>query len=708
MKSTILKSIWAALLLAAFGATSAVADIVYVTSTCSNATSTTVCASAINPDLNPNAIPVYSDAGGGFTSAISTKSDGPLTPGARFFSNSFSNSTPDIQGITIAPALTVPGGVYRLYHVFTSANGNVSLDILLGATNVENCTLSFNQTDKFQSAYGTAVSGKQVYQFLGWVTNNPGATIPMIRFYFKGGVVNSGAQRRLIVDTFKFALNDACLDIPVVSITGPLSASMTTVVVNGVSATATKITVYQDSGSGMTSIGTLTTGIVAGNNIVSISGLIKGAKIAATQTIGGIDGCMPLTGTVVGGGANPTVRLAVSIRETPSTGPVGNPGITTNLNIHFLGASTTTGGAPTDSLIIYPSNGWQTVTFTARTSIAAPTGAAGTPGAVVGGSYLANDSVAIQVYAYKSSPFAFYSATSAQSTAVTSANAFTVNWTWNAVAGADGYRLLRNVNGAGYNEYYDVPVNSYSDDNIYWSAGTTVTPTLAQTLPSIQWNAGTTPVGTTTIGTKWGILESLSFSIADSTDTGPYDMYIDNIQNGATVFQTFETAPAGSTDYGFRVPSFSGSTSGNLLAAPDVGVVTNLVSDTGTKAFRVQFQWQATTANKWLRLTTSGVNNPLINLDEPFSFRLLMQPTGATRPAAPAAPTISESVVGGMAVMDWTGGHRLQTSVNVAGTYTNVTQGKTTSNWTNIWNGNFLSPWTNTFTEPTRFFRLRD
>ena len=180
------------------------------------------------------------------------------------------------------------------------------------------------------------------------------------------------------------------------------------------------------------------------------------------------------------------------------------------------------------------------------------------------------------------------------------------------------------------------------------------------------------------------------------------------MQNGATVFQTFETAPAGTTDYGFRTPSFSGTTTGNLLAAPDLGMVTNSVADTGTKSFRVRFQWQALTANKWLRLTTSGVNNPQVNLDNPITIRLLLQPVGATLPAAPAAPTLSANFVGGKPVLNWTGGHRLQTSVKVPGTYTNVTQVLSANVWTNITLGAFLSPWTNNFTEPTRFFRLKD
>jgi hypothetical protein len=59
-------------------------------------------------------------------------------------------------------------------------------------------------------------------------------------------------------------------------------------------------------------------------------------------------------------------------------------------------------------------------------------------------------------------------------------------------------------------------------------------------------------------------------------------------------------------------------------------------------------------------------------------------------------------------VLNWTGGHRLQSSENVTGTYANVTQSLNPNTWTNINLGAFLSPWTNTFSTPTRFFRLVD
>ena len=209
-------------------------------------------------------------------------------------------------------------------------------------TNVENCTLSFDQTDKFQRPYGVAVGGKHVYQFLGYVTNNAGTNSPMIRFYFKGGVVNAGAQARLLVDTFKFALDDPCLNIPVVGVTGPLGASVSTVVVTGVTKSPPpppRSRSIRTAAPVLCKIGSLTSGIVAGNNSVPVTGLVKGAKVAATQThrMAWMAVFRQPQASSLAAGANPTVRLALSMRETTSTGPVGAPGSTALANIPFPG-----------------------------------------------------------------------------------------------------------------------------------------------------------------------------------------------------------------------------------------------------------------------------------------------------------------------------------------------------------------------------------
>jgi hypothetical protein len=447
----------------------------------------------------------------------------------------------------------------------------------------------------------------------------------------------------------------------------------------------------------MVAIGSKTTGITAGNNLVTVAGLVKTALVAATQTVAGQESCVPATGIMVGGGANPSIHVAYSIRETTTAGPVGTVGDVTSANIHFLGATTVSGGSPVGALVLSPSTSWQTVTLQ-RGSESIPNSANAAGTVADGPGYNPDDSVTIQVFAYRTlHGDTIYSATEAQSSPVTSNDVFVANWTWDTVAGAQGYRLLRDLNAGGYNDYVDVPANSYSDANSGWTAGNTVTPKTTQTDPSVQWNP--TVSNTNNLPGQWGVLDSINFAINNLDDTGPFDLYIDNLQNGATVFQTFEGAVAGTTDYGFHAPSYSGSTSGSLLTAPDVGIVSNGAADTGTKSFRVRFQWSGTNATKWLRLTTSSLSgnpmgNPVVNLDDPISIRVLLLPVNAI-PVPPPPPTLSISQSAGNGVLNWTGAHNLQAAPKVSGTYTNIP-------------GVITGPYTDagTPTSGQRFFRL--
>jgi len=287
------------------------------------------------------------------------------------------------------------------------------------------------------------------------------------------------------------------------------------------------------------------------------------------------------------------VRLALSVRETSTQGPVGSPGSVASANLHFLGVTNRFTAAPGyPGRVLYPSNSvWQTVTFQ---------------------------------------------------------------------RGPD----------------WQNPVD-----------------------PSIKWNApdgDPFPVGTLNcITSNYCVLDALAFAIDDLTQTGPFDIYIDTIQNGSTVFYTFENSPAGTTDVGFRAPSFSGSTSGNIAGAPNSSVVANNAAYEGAKSMRVQWAWNGTVNTKYLRLTTYGGGNPVVNMNEPITIRLLFVPDGGTMPPPPLRPSISANLLSGKTVLNWIGGHRLQTSLEVSGTYTNVP-------------GAILAPYTNNFPDPHRFFRLVD
>jgi hypothetical protein len=588
---------WYAILCLAILSTSSVfAEFVYLTSTPSNCVSIPDCGGLnINSDINNLGGSVYTEnVPGDFTSAIALALGKPNTPGARYFSIAFSNATPDF-GVMLSPTLSVTGGTYKVYHVFSSAAGNVSTNIVVGFTNYNGCTLSFTNSDKFQSSYGVSSNGLNVWQFLGYVTNNVDMATPSINMYFVDGEVSSGAQRRLLVDTFLF-VDDPCTEIAQLAISGSYKVGDTNVVVTGVNGSATALKVYQYTNGIWSLVGQRTSGIVVGTNSIAVSGLAKGAQLAATQTIGGQEGCLwgVPTGIIVGT-PNPRLRLALSLRETTSTGPAGSTGLTSGFtasaNIYFLGVTNRLSSAPGfPGKILYPSNSvWQEVTFQ---------------------------------------------------------------------RGPD----------------YANPID-----------------------PSIKWNTATgyDPVGTVNdMTSNWYTIDALAFVIDDLTSTGPHDIYIDTIKNGAVTFYTFENSPAFATDVGLRAPSFSGTTGGNLAGSPNSAAVANNVAYEGTKSMRVQWAWNGATTTKWLRLTTSGAGNPQVNVEDPITIRYLYVPDGGTYPAAPPRPTLTADQVGGQTILNWTGGHRLQTAPILSGPYTNT--------------GVILGPYTNSFPEVERYFRLMD
>src|ERR1035438_1306767 len=97
----------------------------------------------------PNPDGTYNDNGfGNDTDRKSTAPDAPARSGSPHFGVGFTTSTPDL-GVTITPVVGTLGGVYQVFHTYSSAAGNVSADVVLGVTNTAGCTLSFTNADKF-------------------------------------------------------------------------------------------------------------------------------------------------------------------------------------------------------------------------------------------------------------------------------------------------------------------------------------------------------------------------------------------------------------------------------------------------------------------------------------------------------------------------------------------------------------------------------
>jgi hypothetical protein len=252
---------------------------------------------------------------------------------------------------------TVPGATWIIEVTIPTSNASADLIMAVGCTNG---TLSVSQTAAFQAA-----NAGSKWALVGYVTNNPGTLHPAITFAYV-----SGTSLRSYADCIRFTRVQNCIATAPVAPAGPFSAGSTNVTVTGVT-NATAVTVYQKIGAGApTVIGVLTTGIVDGNNVVTCTNaLVKGAQVMTTQTVLGQEGCVPTVGALVGGGANPRVKISLDMRQTGGlAGPIGATGPSTGGGLYFLQATGLNGSAPAGGTVVQPSTCWQTVKIDPRTA----------------------------------------------------------------------------------------------------------------------------------------------------------------------------------------------------------------------------------------------------------------------------------------------------------------------------------------------------
>jgi hypothetical protein len=189
--------------------------------------------------------------------------------------------------------------------------------------------------------------------------------------------------------------------------------------------------------------------------------------------------------------------------------------------------------------------------------------------------------------------------------------------------------------------------------------------------PVVIWNSGAG--SDAVLDGNYGVLDG--FAIASEGDTGPFDLYIDDMSNGTNgVLQNWESATVGANNYQFSAPITSGTTSGNILPNPNVSQVTTAASYSGSKSLLLKFQFSGTESNKWVRIVTAGATgaNPQIDLNEPISFRFLLLPVGVA-PVSSVPSNISITHSNGNVTLNWTGTYQLQSAPNVIGPYTDVT-----------------------------------
>lgn len=462
--------------------------------------------------------PPWCESGSWYNSSAKSTAAG-LTP-TRLGSRFTDRGTPSV---TISASLQ-PNQTYRV-DVTHPGGSNASTNLVCNVT-YANCTGTATSTTGFQRSVAN------VWNTVGTITTDNSGLPAEITFTYASGVLVSSGGGRWFFDAIRFvSLADPCTTgLPELSVVnGPLAAGQTFVDVPGVDAGATAVSVYADG----VKIGAKTNGITAGVNRVTTTPLVKNQVITVTQTNpSDIESCRPTAGTRVGGGANPRIRVSLSIRQNTSlTGPIGANSGTATAPLKFLGATNVyTGGfglAPVGGRVIQPEACWQTVSFLRGPDPANPT-----------------------------------------------------------------------------------------DKSYAWASSD----------------------GSNNILGDYGGLESIALAIDDLTDTGPFVIYLDNIMNGDTVIQDFESATNGQPSVLFTQPSFSGSTTPYLLAqspgsiSPNISQVTTNYSDTGEKSCLVSFQFKDVSGGNWLRLTTqgSGTPNPVVDLRLPITFRMLLLPVGQT------------------------------------------------------------------------------
>lgn len=271
---------------------------------------------------------------------------------------------------TVLPTLAIEnaGGVYRIEVAHTTASASPNV-LVTAWSELGTVSASCTNSPVFQSGYsGTA------WHTMGYITNQPGISDPLIYFKVTGGTVGPTAnENRVYIDGFKFTYVDLCDGVVGdLAVAGPLAAGNMYVPVTGVTAGATNVTIYaNDVEIGQTNYAT---GFAAGAlNVPVNSALVKDNIIKATQSkpsaapAGFCTSAMPVDGPPVGSGANPQLTVVLSCGEQSAlTGPAGadtTGAATATFHVKCTGLVGGSATAPVGGAVLAPGSCWQTITF---------------------------------------------------------------------------------------------------------------------------------------------------------------------------------------------------------------------------------------------------------------------------------------------------------------------------------------------------------
>lgn len=279
-------------------------------------------------------------------------------------------------GINCADDAAVGDGKNIIYHVEAAfPSSNCSSDLIVSLTS-SNCTIG-------GVVHGTAAACTALrngfidnkWSSVCYLTNNVGALHPNIQFAYV-----SGSNLRLYATAVRFTQLDApCAKTGPCTVIGPVSTNNPYVTVAGVTNINDMYVAIYERTNGVENpnpIGLLSPpDIIEGTNQVPVAWDADslGATIVAVQcSPTGQEGChIYNSGYIVGGGANPSIRISLNCKTSEANlnvGPVGTASDSSgNTSLFFMPGPTNALQYPQSTgILVQPSTNWQTIIIDPR------------------------------------------------------------------------------------------------------------------------------------------------------------------------------------------------------------------------------------------------------------------------------------------------------------------------------------------------------
>ena len=204
-----------------------------------------------------------------------------------------------------------------------------------------------------------------------------------------------------------------------------------------------------------------------------------------------------------------------------------------------------------------------------------------------------------------------------------------------------------------------------------WFAGSTSLPAPSTVLtPSVGWQTVTWALNDPAISMNWVlgpssvpftmntsggvVLEGIWLTVdpSDTSDTGPYNIYIDNIKNGTYSSLDFEAIADGAVPAvdPMSLPNSSLHRGAGLNTPPNVSMVTSVNTDVGARCNQLNYQFFNSGINGICpSMTTVASWNRTVDPTQPLSMRILVLPVGCTTAALSISQPAPKALVSAQA-----------------------------------------------------------